>query len=86
VRVRSMPVPKTKSEDSCQIASLSDIEIRETIMSEILDIAHEMARDLFEVGAIDEITMREIEALCASIETAVQITPANQRWGLPSDK
>ena len=33
-------------------------------MSEILDIAHEMAQDLFKVGAMDEITMREIEALC----------------------
>jgi putative transcriptional regulator len=32
-------------------------------VSEILDIANEMARDLFEVGAMDEITMREIEAL-----------------------
>jgi putative transcriptional regulator len=33
-------------------------------MSEILDIAHEMARDLFKAGAMDEITMRKIEALC----------------------
>ena len=33
-------------------------------MSKILDIAHDMARDLFEVGAIDEITMREMESLC----------------------
>lgn len=33
-------------------------------MSEILDIAHEMARDLFKVGAMDEITMRKMEALC----------------------
>ncbi|MFZ0929400.1 MAG: hypothetical protein WAN11_12410 [Syntrophobacteraceae bacterium] len=33
-------------------------------MSEILDIAHEMAQDLFKAGAMDEITMREIEALC----------------------
>jgi putative transcriptional regulator len=33
-------------------------------MSKILDIAHDMARDLFEVGAMDEITMREMEALC----------------------
>ena len=33
-------------------------------MSEILDIAHEMAQDLFKVGAMDEITMREIDALC----------------------
>jgi putative transcriptional regulator len=33
-------------------------------MSEILDIAHEMAQDLFKVGAMDEITMRKIDALC----------------------
>lgn len=33
-------------------------------MSEILDIAHEMAQDLFKVGAMDEITLREIAALC----------------------
>ena len=33
-------------------------------MSEILDIAHEIAQDLFKVGAVDEITMREIDALC----------------------
>ena len=33
-------------------------------MSEISDIAHEMAQDLFKAGAMDEITMREIDALC----------------------
>ncbi len=33
-------------------------------MSEILDIAHEMAQDLFKAGAMDEITMRKIDALC----------------------
>lgn len=33
-------------------------------MSEILDIAHEMARDLFKVGAMDEMTMRKMDALC----------------------
>jgi putative transcriptional regulator len=33
-------------------------------MSEILDIAHEMARDLFKVGAMDEITMHKMDALC----------------------
>lgn len=32
-------------------------------MSEILDIANQMAQDLFKVGAMDEITLREIEAL-----------------------
>ena len=34
------------------------------VMSEILDIAHEMAKDLFKVGAMDEITMRKIDTLC----------------------
>ena len=33
-------------------------------MSEILDIAREMAQDLFKAGAMDEITMRKIDALC----------------------
>lgn len=33
-------------------------------MSEILDIAYDMAQDLFEVGAMNETTMRTIEALC----------------------
>jgi putative transcriptional regulator len=33
-------------------------------MSEILDIAHEMAKDLFKVGAMKEITMHEIDTLC----------------------
>ena len=32
-------------------------------MSEILDIANDMARDLFKVGAMDEITLRKIDAL-----------------------
>lgn len=32
-------------------------------MSEILDIANDMARDLFKVGAMDEITLRKVEAL-----------------------
>jgi len=32
-------------------------------MSEILDIANEMARDLFKAGAINEITLRKVEAL-----------------------
>ena len=27
-------------------------------------IAHEMAKDLFEVGAMDEVTMRTVESLC----------------------
>ena len=29
-------------------------------MSKILDIAHDMAKDLFEVGAMDELTMRTV--------------------------
>ena len=33
-------------------------------MSEILDIAHEMGKDLLRVGAMDEITMRELDTLC----------------------
>jgi putative transcriptional regulator len=33
-------------------------------MSEILDMAHEMARDLHEVGAMDNITMRKMDVLC----------------------
>lgn len=33
-------------------------------MSEILNIAHEMAQDLFKVGAMNEITMREMDKLC----------------------
>ena len=33
-------------------------------MSEILDITHDMACDLFKAGAMDEITMRKINALC----------------------
>lgn len=33
-------------------------------MTEILDIAHEMAKDLCKVGAMDEITMHTIDMLC----------------------
>ena len=33
-------------------------------MSEILDIAHDMARDLLKAGALDEMTMRKVNALC----------------------
>ena len=33
-------------------------------MSDILNIAHDMACDLVKVGAMDEITMRQINALC----------------------
>jgi putative transcriptional regulator len=37
-------------------------------MSEILDIANEMAQDLFKVGAMDEITVRKIDALCLPVK------------------
>lgn len=37
-------------------------------MSELLEAVHEMAQDLHRVGAVDEITMREIDALCLSPE------------------
>ncbi|MFG5382894.1 helix-turn-helix domain-containing protein [Yoonia sp. R2-816] len=33
-------------------------------MSDILDIAHDMAKDLHEVGAMDDITMRVMDKLC----------------------
>ena len=33
-------------------------------MSDILDMAHDMAKDLHEVGAMDAITMRMMDALC----------------------
>ncbi|RNA65274.1 helix-turn-helix domain-containing protein [Prosthecochloris sp. ZM_2] len=33
-------------------------------MSEILDIANDMAKDLFKAGAMDAITMRQVESLC----------------------
>ncbi|QWV93753.1 DNA-binding transcriptional regulator [Geomonas oryzisoli] len=33
-------------------------------MSEILDIANEMANELFEAGLMDDITFREMQALC----------------------
>ncbi|NTV67762.1 MAG: hypothetical protein HGB06_08820 [Chlorobaculum sp.] len=33
-------------------------------MSEILDIAHEMAQDLFNVGAMEDVTMLKVEELC----------------------
>ncbi|QJT07514.1 helix-turn-helix domain-containing protein [Oceanidesulfovibrio marinus] len=33
-------------------------------MSKILDNAHDMARSLHNVGAMDDITMRQIDALC----------------------
>jgi putative transcriptional regulator len=41
-------------------------------MSEILDIANEMARDLFKAGVMDEITFREIQALSLPTKKAYQ--------------
>lgn len=40
-------------------------------MSEILDIAHEMARDLLKVGAMDEVTMRKMDALCLPVKPSL---------------
>ena len=45
--------------------------------SEILDIANDMAKDLFKVGAMDEITMRKIEAL--SLPAKRPLTPEDIR-------
>ena len=33
-------------------------------MSKLLDAVHEMACDLYKAGAMDEITMRQIDAMC----------------------
>ena len=33
-------------------------------MSEIIDIAHDMAHDLLKAGAMDEMTVRKVNALC----------------------
>jgi putative transcriptional regulator len=33
-------------------------------MSDILDMAHDMAKDLHEVGAMDDITMRMMDRIC----------------------
>lgn len=41
-------------------------------MSELLNIAHEMAQDLFKVGAMDEITMREMDKLCLTPKPPIQ--------------
>ncbi|MDP8305866.1 MAG: helix-turn-helix domain-containing protein [Candidatus Chlorobium antarcticum] len=41
-------------------------------MSEILDIAHDMAKGLFRVGAMDEVTLRDVEALCLPQKKAFQ--------------
>jgi putative transcriptional regulator len=39
-------------------------------MSEIIDIAHDLARDLLKAGAMDEITMRQVKALCLPAKRA----------------
>jgi putative transcriptional regulator len=41
-------------------------------MSEILNIAHEMAQDLFKVGSMDEITMREMDKFCLTPKCPIQ--------------
>ena len=46
-------------------------------MSEILDIAHDMARALVEAGAMDDITMRKLDALC--LLPLRPLTPADIR-------
>jgi len=39
-------------------------------MSKLLDAVHEMACDLYKAGAMDEITMRQIDAMCLSPKKA----------------
>jgi putative transcriptional regulator len=39
-------------------------------MSDILDIANDMARELFKAGAMDAVTMRKINALCLPAKRA----------------
>ncbi|MEO5327647.1 MAG: helix-turn-helix domain-containing protein [Magnetococcus sp. THC-1_WYH] len=46
-------------------------------MSEILDIAHDMARDLVRVGAMDDIAMHKLNAL--SLPTKPSLTPDDVR-------
>ncbi|MBF0435337.1 MAG: DNA-binding transcriptional regulator [Magnetococcales bacterium] len=46
-------------------------------MSEILDIAHDMARDLVKVGAMDDITMHKLNALC--LPTKLSLKPDDIR-------
>ncbi|MEI6559564.1 MAG: hypothetical protein WCO00_14270 [Rhodospirillaceae bacterium] len=40
-------------------------------MTEILGVAHDMGRDLAEVGAIDAASMRELDALCLPSKRAL---------------
>lgn len=43
-------------------------------MSELLEAVLEMAQGLYQVGAMDEATMREIDALCLSPEETASNT------------
>lgn len=43
-------------------------------MSDILDMAHDMAKDLHEVGAMDDITMRVMDRIC--VPEKPSFTPA----------
>ena len=46
-------------------------------MSEILNIAHDLAHALVDVGAMDEITMRKLDALC--LPTLQRLKPEDIR-------
>ena len=51
-------------------------------MSDVLETAHEMAKDLYEVGAMDDITMRMMDRLCVPAKpsfTADQIKDIRAR-------
>jgi hypothetical protein len=48
------------------------------VVSEILQIAHEMAQDLHEVGAMDDVTMRKMEVLC-SCHRGASVSPERAR-------
>jgi len=41
-------------------------------MSELLNIAHGMARDLWKTGAMSKITLKEIESLCLPPKKLIQ--------------
>lgn len=53
-------------------------------MSDILDIAHDMAKDLHEVGLMDGMTMRVMDGLCAPKPEPLQSTPSGSSSD-PSD-
>jgi putative transcriptional regulator len=36
-------------------------------MSDLLNIAHDMGKDLFEVGAMDKLTKRQLDTLCLPV-------------------